>query len=366
MSDESDYKDYQDYLAYQKAQSGEVPQSEDIPAPPDESFGDHVSRSFTNAVNSGPAIRSNMMEGIAGNAMGATMAPGLSKLLKPVGSVITNAARRSGVLDKVKSGVGLARDVKDQISGALGQYSEKAIKPQAEQLRQLLSGKSVQVAPSEIQGVDPVLDRYAKQLWKKNLNTTEPSMTGQSLPNIPVDIQANVANKIKQKAASAANYAKSKPFSEGSAAREKSAEEIAANMRSKVSSVDPQVDEINRGLQDKIQTRNRIAEASDTSPIETIQGRIGGTKSSLISDIDQAAGTKLGQTGRDIELAQSRLGQKDVPQSFAALMHRGLGVAPRIGGATAQGLEPLMRFLRAHPEAAGNILSRPTLDPEDQ
>ncbi len=358
MSDESDYQDYLEYLEYQKTQGQPSP----TPIPQAHSVED----SFNNAVNSGDDVRNRMMEGMAGNAMGATMAPGLSKLLKPVGNVLSNAARRSGVLSQVKKGVGLARGVKDQITGALEQFNQKAISPEAEKLKALLTGKSVSVAPSEIQGVDPVLDRYSKQLWKKNLNTTDPNMSGPALGNIPVDIKATTANKIKQKAASAANHAKSKPFSEGSAAREKSAEEVAANMRSKVSSLDPEVDNINKSLQDKIQTRNRIQEASDTSPVETIQGRLGGTKHSLISDVDSAAGTNLGQMGRDIEIAQTRLGQKGIPESMAALVHHGMGFAPRAGGAVAEGLEPLIKFLQAHPEAAGNIMSRPTLNPEDR
>ncbi len=394
MSDESDYKDYLDYIEYQKHIASPQPAAKpmQVNSAPG-AFGRSVSVSnlppdsadkMQQAVSNSLPLAGGMVGSLAVGPLGAPIGAGVGSMaknlvsgdqappleaIKNVGSdmvtqgvvpelggqalglagrglgkaasIISNAARRSGILDQVKAPAGLARNVKDQITSALGKYSENSVASEADKLKEFLTDKTVKVTPRELEGAsDPVLNRYAKMLSKSNLNK---AVDGQKIENIwsePVEIKATTANNAKKRAADAANYSRSKPFSEGSSASAEKAEELANMLRQKISNLGPEVESTNNSLQDMIQTRNKMRDMSDTDPIGAIQGRLGGTKSSLTADIDKGAGSNLRQLGGDIELAQTRLGQKGIPESMSALAHRVAGVVPRAGGALAQKIEP--------------------------
>lgn len=305
-------------------------------------------------------IRNSMMEGIMGNAAGEAAAPFVKWAASPLTKFLGNAAERSGVLSKVKAGVGLARYAKDEISGALDNYNKKAIAPESDKLKSFLTGKQVSVKPESIEGVNPLLNRYSRYL-KNSSGLDEMGLRSEETP-----ASATAMNRVKQIASKEADYAKSKPFSEGSEAKAEQAGSVANYARGKVSELGPEVDEANRQLQDMIQTRNRIKEMSDSSPIEALSGTPGTTKSSLLADIDKGAGSNLGQLGENINLARTRLGERGMPTSMSSLASQALGVAPRIGGAAAQGLDKLAEFLgkytTAGPASASvNLSSRPFL-----
>lgn len=244
-------------------------------------------------------------------ALGAGLGAAGGAVAKGIGTL----ADKSRMVERVKDSAGLSKSVKQEVDAALKGVNERAIKPKANALKELLQGQKVTLDINDASGVSPEVDRYIMSHVKKSLpkgwqgvkNLDE--IPSHMLKDIPreIEVPANIGNKIKQKFASVANHAKSKPFEPGSATRDAAASEAASTLRGKLSKLHPDVDRLNSEMGEAIRIRDVIGDRAKTAPIASIRGRPGTDKGSMIDFVDKVGGSKLEQLSSRIEDAKDLL-----------------------------------------------------------
>jgi len=231
-------------------------------------------------------------EGLTGRAENAAIGGALGGLFSGVGQGVRALADKSRMVEKVKDSATLSKSVKSQIDDALEGVNRNYIKPRADELRSLLQGKSVNVNPERMRGVDPRIDQMVEKFV--------PPANAEGMSQL----SAKNAQRFKRIFDAQANYANAKPFEPGATARGESAKRAADVLRSKVAGVDPRVDSLNQEMAEAIRLRNALERASQSAPISSIKGAPGTDKGSLIDAIDKMSNSKLEKLSSDVQSAK--------------------------------------------------------------
>lgn len=296
----------------------------------------------------------NMMGGMAGNAVGAAVAPGLGKLLKPVGNMISSAAQRSGVLDKVKKIGELEPYVQGKINEAKEMFGKKQIGPRMLEQESRVGQNTVKIDPKSIQGLSPELDEISKSLAPNE----------QGLAEIP----ATEGLKIRQHLNKVAGW-KSSPMDAGKAqAIDQQAAGVHQNLAQQFSNIDPAMEQLSQEMQGAYNTQKQAIGSAGKNPIGSVltsDSAPGLAKKGRLSRFDEQAGSNLGQLGENISTANERLKPVELSDLFSLKAPKVIAQkAGQLGGrgfdAAAQVAQPsvdaLTRLLQAHPEGIGQAL----------
>lgn len=293
-------------------------------------------------VQAGPRALNAGIGGVLGGAFGAG------------GRLLNKGEQVSQDVANIKNGK-MANQAADAIDAAGKSITDKQVTPKANALRALLQGKSASAYVKDLQGVDPVVDRYLRMRQVSDLpgamtgdaqtdlnailargqkveDSANPMLgSSQPQPQAAVDMPANSMNAVKRRLASAADYAKSTPFEAGSAVRQEAAGSAADVARKAVAATDPGVEPMNESMSKAIRLRDALTSREGTSPIETLTAKPGTSRGSLVDLSDEANGTSdLRDLGNRISLAKAL--QPD-PASINPLA--GMGKAAIRGAANA-------------------------------
>lgn len=229
-------------------------------------------------------------------AANAALGAGVGGLMSGVGAGVSRLAEKHRMIDRVKDSANLSKSVKQEIDQALAGVTEKQIKPRADQLQELLQGKSVEIAPDRIKGVSPGLDKLAELMAERR------GVNGRT------EISANRANRLKRVLDGRANYAASKPFAESAVVKGgETAKKGADILRGKLADLDPQVGKLNDEMAEAIRLRADLAKNSQSRPIASIRGEPGTDAGSKIDAIDKMADSNLETLSNDIGWARENL-----------------------------------------------------------
>lgn len=225
----------------------------------------------------------------------AALGGGLGLAGAAIGKGVSALADKSRAVEAVKDSASLSQNVKNEIDAALQAVTDKEIRPKADALRELLSGKDIKVNTDLLANVDPKIGRIVK---RASGAVDDAGLTTMSAKN---------AQRLKKIFDSEANYAASKPFDLSSAAKGEEAKKAADILRSKISGLDPAVQELNSSMSKAIRAREALSRSSRSTPIAAIRGTPGTDKGSLIDMIDKMAGSNLEKRSSQIDEAKSLL-----------------------------------------------------------
>lgn len=279
-------------------------------------------------------------------AKNAALGAAVGGVASGIGQGVNYLSNISKNVSRVKDSANLSSGVKDEIDSALQDLNDNEIKPRADALRDFLQGKTVSVNTDLLKGVDPKIDSIVERA------AGDADEAGLS------EISAKNAQRIRRALDSQANYAASKPFDTAAVARGEDAKAAADVLRSKLSQLGPEVDDLNSGMRNAINIRDTLAQRARTSPIAAIRGDIGTDKGSLIDTVDQMAGSHLRDLGDDLDTARNLLLK---PRNLAKpleLPNELRKMAVRSMAAPAQAIDA------ATPNGSGQALFRALLESE--
>ncbi len=216
--------------------------------------------------------------GLAGGALG-TASKGIGYL-----------KNRGQMVDRIKDSSGLSQSVKGEVDDALASIQQNQIAPRAAKLKEFLSGKQIDLNPEAIQSSMPHLAQ--KMLEKQG-------------PKASLD--ANRALRLRRALDAKAKYKAGALYDPASQASQASAKQGADLIRGKLSDLGPEVGQLNSEMADMIKASSTLRKSSNKAPILSITSPLGVDKASLISKIDDLAGSNLKQTASGISQAKNDL-----------------------------------------------------------
>jgi hypothetical protein len=292
-----------------------------------------------------------------GRAKNAALSALIGAGVGVAGKGIQYGAQKAADVRMVKDGAGLAKNVKGQIDKGLSNFNEQQIAPRMDKLRSFLKGKSIEVNPERI--AKGGFEKYAGKLTEKAV-ASQPqglSVAGGKAPVPParVSIPAERGLRLKQSLDSAANYGKSKPHDPSAVARGEDAFAAANSVRSKLSELGPEVDQINSEVAERLALRNALDGKTGTSPIEAIQVKPGTSNYSLVKSIDEGAGSDLVGLGERIKSGQDLLLH---PSKFL----KPLEAPNELRKGAVRGASSLAEVLNKLPQGTGQSINLDTLE----
>jgi len=266
------------------------------------------------------------------------------------GRALEKGAEAQKYIRAVKDSAGLSKQVRAEIEKAGRSLTEKQISPRANALNELLRGKSIEVNPQMMEGVDPRIKGIVEKF-------------GQERPAGMQELSAKNAQRLKRYMDQVeANYGKAALFDPTARAKSEEAKKVADVFRNKLSALDPSVSQLNREMADNIRLRDVMLDKSRNAPISAIKGKPGTDRGSLVDAMDQAAGSDLEGLSQNIEnaadlmLDPTRLVKPlEAPSELRRLGTRGLLLgadalnkgASVMGGRGSPGQITLMEAIRA-------------------
>lgn len=243
--------------------------------------------------------------------------------LSSVGAAAAPLARKHRMIDQVKHPASLAKHVKGEIDTALSGVGQNYIKPRANELKELLQNKSVELNPDRIKGVSPGIDRLASMLDKR---TNAEGRAQMSAPR---------AQRLKRALDAHADYAASKPHSDVSHATSETAAAGANIVRRNLEKLHPKVETLNSEMRQAMNLRDALKKQSQSTPIAAVRGT-NLDKEGLLDAIDDMGGSNLSGLGSDIDAAKNLLFKPanlakpmEAANEFRKLGVRGAGRAAR-------------------------------------
>lgn len=276
-----------------------------------------------------------------------------------LGRAIEKGAEAQKYVRAVKDSAGLGKTVRGEIEKAGESLTNKQIKPRAGELANLLRGKSVEVNPEMMEGVDPRVRGIVEKFGREVQVTPSPK----DPRNARRELSAKNAQRLKRHLDQVeANYSKSALFDPTSKAKSEEAKRAADVFRNKLSALDPRVGQLNQEMGENIRLRDALLDKSRNAPISAIKGKPGTDRGSLVDAMDKAAGSNLEGLSQNIEgaadlmLDPTRLVKPlEAPSELRRLGTRGLLMgaeaaergASVMGDRGAPGQITLMEALRA-------------------
>jgi len=240
---------------------------------------------------------------------------GVSALL---GGLLT--AGGEGLMKLLGKGAKVASDIRDVKSGQMANraaqaiddagtaINEQQVAPRRAQLEELVKGRTYSVNPDRVKPVFPRLGQSMQEGLAADAAPQGLDIAGGPDATAPArtDLSGARALRLKRAADSVADWSGSKPFDASATARGEDAEALANILRRQMN-VDPEVDALNKGMQENLNLKQALMSREGTSPIETLTAKPGTSRGSIVDLADKAAGTKLRALGDDIDTARSLL-----------------------------------------------------------
>jgi len=225
--------------------------------------------------------------------------------------------------------------VKEMIDSAIESMMQKEVAPNAAKINLILKDKKISLNPDTLRGFRREALSGAPRA-KGGLDTLADIIERKQAESGSRDVNAKLAQKIKQYADQRATYAKSRPYNTGANATEDRAKFTADTIREKLRNLTPEYGALNEPMSRALNIRNTIRSSSEGSPIATIipDPIKNPDKGQLIQELDTLSGSKLSNLGkiiRDVKQTQTTPIELTRPlQSTAALYKtgkRGVGSA---------------------------------------
>lgn len=194
----------------------------------------------------------------------------VGKALKGWGSQATrmNTSQAEAYLKNpqaVKNMVGMLEDplktpeLQNQASEAI-QNSRRILRLQglgkAKELSQTLKGKELNVDPTSFQGhsdeADALIQGLMTQKPAQSASEAFNEFAGTAPKNSPFPVEANDVNSLKRALQQASEYGKGTPVDPVQMAKNSKAAQAAAQLRSKLETVDPAVQSLNKSMQESV------------------------------------------------------------------------------------------------------------------
>lgn len=301
-----------------------------------------VARDNFNQYAKGPEGQ-KIINGVASGGIGEAAAP-IGALVKSLGSFLGNAAERSNILGMVKDPTKLGPYVAQKLQEAEEAFHSKQIDPRMDARTNLLqqatdTGNAATVNPESFKGLSPEIDSVAGQLPK-----------GES-----VQISPDEYNALSSSVNKASRFKPGLQYDPASAAKVQAAKDAGDALRGKGYDIDPEIGQLGSELHDAYSLKDAALKGMGSKPISVVRAGSNLDKASTLGQFDQQAGTNLGQLGKNIDTAQTRLGlSPDLTGAtgMGSMARQAIGAVPRAIDATAATVKPGVDKL-------GQLLSTP-------
>lgn len=248
-------------------------------------------------------------------AVGGGAGASLAAILKPLEA----AARQSKIFEKAYrpgSKETLAEESQKEIKKALSSLIEKQVTPRKSALRRILPGKEVDFnpdllrntsrqaatgAPRKKGGLDRLADLLERKAAAKQPSSMKEVMGAYARPSSPtVKLSAPRAQRLKEYFDLRSDYANRGLLGEDALAKDEGANQIANILRRKISDLSPDVAKLNEPMSEALGVKSAVTRASRQNPVEFLRSQPFSSRGSLVSKLDQLAGSNLRGRGTDI------------------------------------------------------------------
>ncbi len=237
---------------------------------------------------------------------------------------------------------GTADTVMNEINTALESATENGFREPARGAARLMAEGSVEVNPDQLRGITPAMDRYIdKRIYPRLGEITKPGIMGESVsaPGGNVNLPGKEANMLRKYLDKVADFRKSKLYASPNALNEP-AEAAAGMLRRKTQAINPEIERLQNLASSNKSKIESVERATHNNPIGGLTSDELGTRGSVLSDIDQMAGSKLKKLVSELKAGKA-LDPSLAPQSFYRPAEMAVRSAGLVGGAAA---EPFTRY----------------------
>jgi hypothetical protein len=269
------------------------------------------------------------------------------------------AAERQAAIDLVKDPAKLEPHARALVEGAAEKMSGR-IGEQEKTLQELIKGRQGQINPDRVSEIMP---QYGAKLAERRGAEIVPGSMGEEVvsqaQNGPVDVDLNSLLRIKRVGDKMKNYGFTDAMNPNTVAKAKDASRVSDIARQQIYQNAPGSEEVLGQMGKDIRLKNYLTGKGGKNPISAMQAAPGTLKSSVLAQIDQAAGTNLAQEGDKIRTAsKSLIDPSNLVRPLkmpSELWKIGGRATTRLGSGIQSGLESASNVMNKIPGAQGLV-----------